>query len=73
MTLPHQEDKEEEGEEREESHHTIEPAYVDLGNPLVGVEVDRQTEEETHGVDRNRSLGSVRSEALGNITIKKLE
>jgi len=73
MALPHQEDEERKGKEREESHHAIEPAHRDLFNPLIGVKVDRETEEKTHGVDRNRSLSSVRSEALGNIAIGGLD
>lgn len=48
MTLPHQNDEEEEREDCEEPHHSIYPAYGDLCNPLVDVEVDGEAEEQTH-------------------------
>lgn len=40
VTLPHQKNEEEECEDTEKRHHTVEPANVRLGNPLGGVEVD---------------------------------
>lgn len=51
MALPHQDDDEEERKDSEESHHPINPAYSHLRNPLIDVEVDRETEEQAHRVD----------------------
>jgi hypothetical protein len=66
VALPHQDHEEEEGEDGEEGHHSVDPADGDRGNPVVDVKVNRQSQEQTHGVDWNCRLDSVASEALGD-------
>jgi hypothetical protein len=67
MTLPHQDDEEEERKNCEEPHHSIHPAYGDLCDPLVDVEVDRETEEQTHRVNGDGGFDSVGPEAFCDV------
>lgn len=67
MAPNHQSNEEHEGKQGKEGHHSIHPTNTNRGNPGVDVEVDGKTEEQTHRVEDEGSLGGVCPEALTDV------
>jgi hypothetical protein len=67
MTLPHKKTNKTERENVEECHHPIRPSNIDISNPIIDIECNRKTEDQTQSISSDTGFSWMADKTLADI------